>query len=388
MMKKNITEYNYVGKKVIIRCDLNVPILNGKITDDTRIKESLHSIKYLIEKKAKIIILSHLGKVKTEEDKKANTLYPVYLRLKELLNTEVYFSKELTGRDLETKINKLYPGQVLLLENTRYLDVPNKLESNCDEELSKYWASLADIFIDDAYGTAHRTHASNVGIAKYLPNALGFLMEKEVTNLEEIIEENTHPFVLVLGGKKISDKTLVIDNLIKKCDYLLLGGGMCFTFLKAQNYNVGSSIVEDNNLPYCKNLLREYSPKIILPLDIMTNNKQVKDINALDNEDIGYDIGPKTITQFKNILSLAKRVIINGPMGIYEEPSFANGTKEIYEILKEKHIKTLIGGGDSAASVNLLGYNNCFYHISTGGGATLEYLSGKKLPGIEIINDK
>lgn len=387
-MKKNITEYNYVGKKVIIRCDLNVPILNGKITDDTRIKESLHSIKYLIEKKAKIIILSHLGKVKTEEDKKANTLYPVYLRLKELLNTEVYFSKELTGRDLETKINKLYPGQVLLLENTRYLDVPNKLESNCDEELSKYWASLADIFIDDAYGTAHRTHASNVGIAKYLPNALGFLMEKEVTNLEEIIEENTHPFVVVLGGKKISDKTLVIDNLIKKCDYLLLGGGMCFTFLKAQNYNVGSSIVEDNNLPYCKNLLREYSPKIILPLDIMTNNKQVKDINALDNEDIGYDIGPKTITQFKNILSLAKRVIINGPMGIYEEPSFANGTKEIYEILKEKHIKTLIGGGDSAASVNLLGYNNCFYHISTGGGATLEYLSGKKLPGIEIINDK
>lgn len=387
-MKKNITDYNYVGKKVIIRCDLNVPILNGKITDDTRIKESLHSIKYLIEKKAKIIILSHLGKVKTEEDKKAKTLYPVYLRLKELLNTEVYFSKELTGRDLETKINKLYPGQVLLLENTRYLDVPNKLESNCDEELSKYWASLADIFIDDAYGTAHRTHASNVGIAKYLPNALGFLMEKEVTNLEEIIEENTHPFVVVLGGKKISDKTLVIDNLIKKCDYLLLGGGMCFTFLKAQNYNVGSSIVEDNNLPYCKNLLREYSSKIILPLDIMTNNKQVKDINALDNEDIGYDIGPKTITQFKNILSLAKRVIINGPMGIYEEPSFANGTKEIYEILKEKHIKTLIGGGDSAASVNLLGYNNCFYHISTGGGATLEYLSGKKLPGIEIINDK
>lgn len=387
-MKKNITDYNYVGKKVIIRCDLNVPILNGKITDDTRIKESLHSIKYLIEKKAKIIILSHLGKVKTEEDKKANTLYPVYLRLKELLNTEVYFSKELTGRDLETKINKLYPGQVLLLENTRYLDVPNKLESNCDEELSKYWASLADIFIDDAYGTAHRTHASNVGIAKYLPNALGFLMEKEVTNLEEIIEENTHPFVVVLGGKKISDKTLVIDNLIKKCDYLLLGGGMCFTFLKAQNYNVGSSIVEDNNLPYCKNLLREYSSKIILPLDIMTNNKQVKDINALDNEDIGYDIGPKTITQFKNILSLAKRVVINGPMGIYEEPSFANGTKEIYEILKEKHIKTLIGGGDSAASVNLLGYNNCFYHISTGGGATLEYLSGKKLPGIEIINDK
>lgn len=387
-MKKNITDYNYVGKKVIIRCDLNVPILNGKITDDTRIKESLHSIKYLIEKKAKIIILSHLGKVKTEEDKKANTLYPVYLRLKELLNTEVYFSRELTGRDLETKINKLYPGQVLLLENTRYLDVPNKLESNCDEELSKYWASLADIFIDDAYGTAHRTHASNVGIAKYLPNALGFLMEKEVTNLEEIIEENTHPFVLVLGGKKISDKTLVIDNLIKKCDYLLLGGGMCFTFLKAQNYNVGSSIVEDNNLPYCKNLLREYSSKIILPLDIMINNKQVKDINALDNEDIGYDIGPKTITQFKNILSLAKRVIINGPMGIYEEPSFANGTKEIYEILKEKHIKTLIGGGDSAASVNLLGYNNCFYHISTGGGATLEYLSGKKLPGIEIINDK
>lgn len=387
-MKKNITDYNYHSKKVIIRCDLNVPIINGKIGDDTRIKESLYSIKYLIQEKAKIIVLSHLGKIKKEEDKKENTLYPVYLKLQKLLDTKVYFSEDLTGINLETKINNLLPGEVLLVENTRYMDIPNKLESNCDEELSKYWASLGDIFINDAYATAHRTHSSNVGIAKYLPNALGFLMEKEVTSLEEITNDTTHPFVVVMGGKKISDKTLVIDNLIKKCDYLLLGGGMCFTFLNAQNINVGGSIIDKENLAYCKEILSSYSHKIILPIDIVTKDNQIKDINNLKDNDIGYDIGPKTITKFKEILLFAKRVIINGPMGVFEEPDFSKGTKEIYSILKEKNIKTLIGGGDSAASVNLLGFENCFYHISTGGGATLEYLSGKKLPGIEIINDK
>lgn len=387
-VKKNITDYNYHSKKVIIRCDLNVPIINGKITDDTRIKESLHSIKYLIQEKAKVIILSHLGKIKTEEDKKENTLYPVYLKLQKLLDTKVYFSRHLTGIKLEEKINNLLPGEVLLIENTRYMDIPDKLESNCDEELSKYWASLGDIFINDAYATAHRTHSSNVGIAKYLPSALGFLMEKEVTSLEEMTKDTTHPFVVIMGGKKISDKTLVIDNLIKKCDYLLLGGGMCFTFLNAKNINVGSSIIDKENLAYCQKILSSYSHKIILPIDIVTKDNQIKDINNLKDNDIGYDIGPRTIIKFKEILSSAKRVIINGPMGVFEESDFSNGTKEIYNILKEKNIKTLIGGGDSAASVNLLGFKNCFYHISTGGGATLEYLSGKKLPGIEIINDK
>ena len=386
-MKKTIQDYTYKDKLVIIRCDLNVPINNGIITDDTRIKESLESINYLIEKEAKIIILSHLGKVKTEEDKKDNTLYPVYLKLQEYLNTKVYFSKETRGKSLEDLVNNLKNKEVLLIENTRYEDVPNKLESSCDEELSKYWASLGEIFINDAYGTSHRCHASNVGIARLLPNAVGFLVEKEITKLDEILNENTHPYTIIMGGKKISDKTLVIDNLIKKCDYLLLGGGMCFTFLKALNKNIGESIVDEDNIEYCKNILDKYSEKIILPIDIVTKNKEIKNIDNLNNTDIGYDIGPKTIELFNSIIIKSKRIIINGPMGVFEEKPFDKGTISIYETITNNNIKTLIGGGDTAASANILGYNN-FYHISTGGGATLEYLTGKPLPAIEIIEDK
>ena len=387
-MKKTIEDYKYLGKKVIIRCDLNVPIENGKITDDTRIKESLKSIKYLIDNNAKVIILSHLGKVKNEEDKNKNSLYPVFLKLKEYLNTNVYFSKETSGKHLEKLAANLQEKEVLLIENTRFEDIPNKLESSCDKELSKYWASLGDIFINDAYGTCHRAHASNVGIAKLLPNGIGFLVEKETTKLEEILNESTHPYIIVMGGKKISDKTLVIDNLIKKCDYLLLGGGMCFTFLKTLNYNVGSSIIDNNNLSYCQKILNKYPNKIILPVDIVTQNKEVKPITKLNDNDIGLDIGPETIELFTNILKKSKRVIINGPMGVFEEEPFANGTKKIYQALRDNHIKTLIGGGDSASSVNKLGFTNDFFHISTGGGATLEYLSGKTLPGIEVINEK
>ena len=387
-MKKTIEDYSYDNKRVIIRCDLNVPINNRIITDENRIIESLKSINYLISHNAKVIVMSHLGKIKTEEDMKENSLYPVYLKLKEYLNTNVYFSPKTRGKELEELVNNLKRGEVLLMENTRYEDYPNKLESSCDEELSKYWASLGDIFINDAYGTCHRAHASNVGIAKYLPNCLGFLVAKEVTKLDEILNENTHPFVIIMGGKKISDKTLVIDNLIKKCDYLLLGGGMCFTFLKANNYNIGSSIVDDENLEYCKKILKEYTEKIILPLDIVTKENIVKDIDSLQDNDIGYDIGPKTIEKFTSILKEAKRVVVNGPMGVFEEENFSKGTKSLYECLKENNIKTLIGGGDSAASVNLLGYKDKFFHTSTGGGATLEYLGGNKMPGIDAINDK
>lgn len=387
-MKKTLEDYNYQGKKVIVRSDLNVPIKNNQIIDDTRIIESLPTINYLIDNNAKIIILSHLGKIKNEQDKINNTLYPVYLKLKKLLKTNVYFSKETRGQTLENLVNNLQDKDVLLVENTRYEDFPNKLESTCDEELSKYWASLGEIFINDAYGTSHRQHASNVGIAKYLPSALGFLVAKETTKLSEIITENTHPFTIVMGGKKISDKTLVIDNLINKCDYLLLGGGMCFTFLKAKGLNVGASIIEDDNLKYCQNLLEKYPTKIILPLDIITQNNENKEITNLTNEDIGYDIGPKTIQLFQKILIDSKRIIINGPMGVFENPSYAKGTKEIYETIQKNHIKALIGGGDSAASAKLLGYSQAFYHISTGGGATLEYLSGKNLPAIDIINNK
>ena len=387
-MKKTIKDYDYNNKKVIIRCDLNVPIKNGKITDDTRIKESLESINYLINNNAKIIILSHLGKIKTEEDKQENSLYPVYLKLKEYLDTKVYFSKETRGKSLEDMVDNLQKRQVLLIENTRYEDYPNKLESSCDEELSKYWANLGEIYINDAYGTCHRAHASNVGIAKLLPNAIGFLVLKEVTKIDELLNENTHPYTIIMGGKKISDKTLVIDNLITKCDYLLLGGGMCFTFLKALGKNVGSSIVDDDNLEYCKHVLKAHSNKIVLPLDIVTSEGKIKNIDSLTDNDVGYDIGPKTIEKFIDILKETKRVIVNGPMGVFEEPKYAIGTKAIYEALKQNNIKTLIGGGDSAASVELLGYKNAFYHISTGGGATLEYLSGKSLPAIEIIENK
>lgn len=388
-MKKTIKDYTYRDKKVLVRCDLNVPMDdNSNVTDDTRILESLQTINYLIDNQAKIIILSHLGKIKTEEDKKHNTLYPVYLKLKELLDTNVYFSKETRGEELEDKVSKLQNGEVLLIENTRYEDYPDKLESSCNQNLAKYWASLGDIFINDAYGTCHRAHASNVGIATYLPSAIGFLVEKEITAIDSILNEDTHPYIAIMGGKKISDKTLVIDNLVNKCDQLLLGGGMCFTFLKAKGINVGLSIVDNDNLEYCQKILSKYQDKIILPLDIITQNKEIKDIDSLTDEDIGYDIGPKTIELFENILSKAKRVIINGPMGIYEDPSFKKGTVAIYETIKNHHIKALIGGGDSAASANLLGYHDCFYHISTGGGATLEYLSGKELPGITSISER
>ena len=386
-MKKTIKDYDYEGKKVIIRCDLNVPINNEKITDDKRIKESLESINYLIEHNAKVIILSHLGKIKNKEDLENNTLYPVYLKLREYLNTNVYFSEVTKGKKLEDAIVRLQNKEVLLLENTRYEDFPNKLESSCDDKLSRYWASLGDIFVNDAYGTCHRAHASNVGIAKYLPNCIGFLVEKEITKLDSIMHDDAHPFTVVMGGKKVSDKTLVIDNLIKQCDYLLLGGGMCFTFIKAIGKNVGASIVDDDNIEYCRNIINYYSNKIVLPIDIVTKSNEIKGINELSDDDIGYDIGPNTIKAFQNILKKSQKVIINGPMGVFEEEPFDKGTREIYEVLKENNIKTLIGGGDSAASVAQLGYDNVFYHISTGGGATLEYLSGKTLPGIDIIED-
>lgn len=386
-MKKTIKDYEVKNKTILLRCDLNVPIVNGKIQDDTRINESLKTINYLIKQNAKIVVLSHLGKIKTEEDKKENTLYPVYLKLKEKLETQVYFTNETRGKDLEEKLSKLKNREVLLIENTRYEDLEGKKESSCDEELSTYWAKLGDIYVNDAYGTSHRCHASNVGISKKIPNAIGFLIEKEITKLNEIMNEDTHPFIVIMGGKKISDKTLVIENLIDKCDKILIGGGMCFTFLKAQNINVGNSIVDDENIDFCKKMLKEYPNKIVLPRDIVTHNNQIKDINNIDYNDIGYDIGPKTTEEFLKELKLAKRVVINGPMGVFEQKEFSKGTDAIYKCLKENKIKTLVGGGDSAASVNLLGYNDAFFHISTGGGATLDYLSGKTLPGIDIIDE-
>lgn len=387
-LKKVLSDFNFDNKRVILRCDLNVPITNGIIEDDTRIIESLKTIKYLIDKNAKVIILSHLGRVKTEEDKKDNSLYPVYLRLRDLLEDNVCFSKYTSGNKLKELVNTLRTGEILLVENTRFEDIDGKKESSCDLELSKYWASLGDIFVNDAYGVCHRSHASNVGISKFLPSCLGLLVEEEIEKIDGIIKENTSPYILLMGGKKISDKTLVIESLIEKCDYILLGGGMCFTFLASLEINVGMSIVDKDNIPFCKEILSKYKDKIILPVDVKLKSEEIKDIDKLTNEDIAYDIGPKTIELFKKYLSTAHRVVANGPMGVFEEKEFTNGTRELYNYLSQNSIKTLIGGGDSISAINTLHINKNFYHISTGGGATLEYIAQDTLPAIEAIEDK
>ncbi len=364
------------------------------ITDDTRIKASIKTIKYALDNNASVIILSHLGKVKEESDKIKNNLYPVSIRLSELLNTKVIFQETTRSDELTNIASNLKPKEVLLIQNTRYEDVPNKLESSCDLELAKYWASLGDIFINDAYGTLHRAHASNVGISKFLPNGIGFLVQDEITKIDSIVNDNSHPYIVIMGGAKVSDKIKIIENLITKCDKLLIGGGMAYTFLKSQGYNIGTSLCDEDSITFCKDILNKYSNKIVLPVDSITSKSienasyEVKNIHNFDNDDIGLDIGPETIKLFFDNLKDAKRVIINGPMGMFENNNYANGTKEIYNFLINNNIKTLVGGGDSVSAVNKLSDPSKFYHISTGGGATLEYLEGKTLPGISAINDK
>ena len=389
---KTIKDYDLNGKRVIIRCDFNVPMKDNTITDDTRILASLKTINYAIDNNAKIILLSHLGKVKSEEDKKNNSLYSVYLKLKELLKTNVYFCEETHGDKLTNMVNNLKDREVLLVQNTRYEDIDSKKESSCDLKLSKYWASLGDIFINDAYGTLHRNHASNVGIGKILPNGIGFLVEEEVNKIDSFLEDTSRPFIVIMGGKKVSDKIKVIDNLIKKCDKLLIGGAMSFTFLHVLGYNVNMEYVDNDSISYVKGLLDKYKDKIVLPVDFMVSssledvNSVNKSLDELELTDNGYDIGNESIKLFKDSLSGSARVLINGPVGVFENKLYEKGTKEIYQYLKDNNIKVLIGGGDSAASVNKLGFANTFYHVSTGGGATLEYLEGNGLPGLDVIN--
>ena len=393
-MKKTILDYNLENKKIVLRCDLNIPIKDGIIQDDTRIRASLRTIKYILDNGGSVIILSHLGKVKDKSDLLKNDLYPVSKRLSELLGIEVLFSSETRSLKLTNMALNLKNGEVLLIQNTRYEDLNGKLESNCDLNLAKYWASLGDIFINDAYGTLHRSHASNVGISKFLPNGIGFLVETEINKLDGIINENTHPYVVIMGGAKVSDKIKLIENLITKCDRIIIGGGMAYTFLLALGYGVGSSLVDLDSLDFCKSILEKHREKIILPVDnLVASSKDdnvylVKDIIDMLDGDMGLDIGPKSVLLFITNLKDAKRVIINGPMGYFENEVYALGTKKIYDYLIENNIKTLVGGGDSAASVNSLSDPSKFYHISTGGGATLEYLEGKVLPGIEVINEK
>ena len=387
---KTIRDFDLEGKKVIIRVDFNVPIKNGIITDDNRIKESLETINYAISHNAKVILLSHLGRVKTGEDLEKNDLLPVSVRLSELLDKEVTFINNTRGEELENAVNNLNNGDVLLIQNTRYEDLSGKKESSNDLELGKYWASLGDIFINDAFGTAHRAHASNVGIATHLPSGIGFLIEKELNNIVPVIEEPTHPFTVILGGAKVSDKIGVIENLLDKADYLLIGGGMAYTFLKAKGLEIGKSLLEEERLEYCRELLNKTN-KIILPIDHITSKSLESDEasakETLEDNDIALDIGPKTIELFKDYITKSKTIIWNGPVGMFERSIYANGTKGLCEAF-DKNMTVIVGGGDTASAVINLGYSDKVSHISTGGGASLELLEGKELPGISVIGDK
>ncbi len=386
---KRIENINLNNKKVIIRVDFNVPLdKNLVIMDDNRIKESLKTIKYCLEKNCKIILLSHLGKVKTEEDKKTKSLKPVAKRLSELLNKEIIFIPETKGTMVEQIISNMKEKDIVLLENTRFEDLNGKLESECNEELSKYWASLGEVFINDAFGTCHRAHASNVGIAKYVKEScLGFLVLKELDYLYPLMNHPKRPFSVILGGAKVSDKIGVLENLIEKADYILIGGAMAYTFLKAKGEEVGTSMVEENSLEFAKKLLSSTN-KILLPIDHIvakekdSSNYAIKE--KMEKEDMGLDIGPKTIKLFKSYLENSKTIFWNGPMGYYENPIYQNGTKELCEIISKISCTSVVGGGDSASCVINFGYKEKFSHVSTGGGASLELLEGKNLPGVNL----
>ncbi|WP_066729074.1 phosphoglycerate kinase [Sneathia sanguinegens] len=401
MKKKTVRDLDVTGKKVLVRVDFNVPIKDGVIKDDNRIKAALPTLKYLLEKGAKVIAFSHLGRIKEEADKKSKTLLPVSKRLAELLGKEVKFVPETRGAELEAAINNLHNGEILMFENTRFEDLDGKKESKNNEELGKYWASLGDMFVNDAFGTAHRAHASNVGISANLKEntAVGFLMEKEIEFLGGAVDNPKKPYVAILGGAKVSDKIAVIENLIEKADKILIGGGMMFTFLKAKGLNTGKSLLEEDKLDLAKEIMKKAEAKgvkLVLPIDTVVAKEFNNDaahktvsVEAIEADDMGLDIGEATVTLFKKELEGAKTVVWNGPMGVFEMSNYAKGTIGVCEAIANlKDAITIIGGGDSAAAAIQLGYSDKFSHISTGGGASLEYLEGKVLPGLAAIANK
>lgn len=395
MAKRTVEDLELKDKKVLVRVDFNVPLKDGVITNDNRIVAALPTIKYITEQGGSAILFSHLGRVKTEEDKAGKSLKPVAERLSELLGKPVNFVAETRGEALESAVAKLTAGDILVVENTRFEDIDGKKESGNDPELGKYWASLGDVFVNDAFGTAHRAHASNVGISSNLPSAAGYLMEKEIKFIGGAVDEPKRPFVAILGGAKVSDKIGVIENLIDKADKILIGGGMTYTFNKALGREIGKSIVELDKVDLAKSLLEKAGDKIILPVDTVCAADFDNDApTEIHEENIpadleGLDIGPKSIELFTKELQGAKTVVWNGPMGVFELPTFAKGTIGVCEAIANlEDATTIIGGGDSAAAAIQLGYAEKFTHISTGGGASLEYLEGKKLPGVESISDK
>ena len=388
---KTIKDMNLENKKVLIRCDFNVPIKDGNIVDDTRITAALPTIQYALEKKAKVILFSHLGRIKEEADLIKNNLAPVAKRLEELLKRPVTFVEKTRGEILENAINNMNEQDIVLVQNTRYEDLNGKKESKNDPELGAYWASLGDVFVNDAFGTIHRAHASNVGIASHLDSCIGFLIEKELTALKEL-DNPEHPFIVVLGGAKVADKVGVIENLVKKADKILIGGGMAFTFLKAEGYEIGNSLLDEESIDFCKKIVKAYPDKIVLPVDVAVTTEysekeeyRVKDISDLEYNEMGLDIGPNTEKLFENYLKEAKIAVWNGPLGVYEFEKYKQGTNHILQFVVDNNIKIILGGGDIVAAASTSGYKDKVYHASTGGGATLEYLEGKTLPGLEAI---
>ena len=399
MAKKIVTDLDVKGKKVLMRVDFNVPMKDGKITDENRIVAALPTIKYVLENGGRVIAFSHLGKVKTEEDLAKKSLKVVAERLAEHLGQTVKFVPATRGAELEAAVAELKDGEIMMFENTRFEDLDGKKESKNDPELGKYWASLGDLFVNDAFGTAHRAHASNVGIAANIgegKTAAGFLMEKEIKFIGGAVDSPERPLVAILGGAKVSDKIGVIENLLVKADKVLVGGAMMFTFLRALGKNTGTSLVEEDKIDLAKDLLAKANGKLVLPIDAVVAKEFNNDVphktvsvDEIPADEMGLDVGAGTVELFAKEINGAKTVVWNGPMGVFEMPNYAKGTIGVCEAIANlQNATTIIGGGDSAAAAISLGYADKFTHISTGGGASLEYLEGKKLPGVESISDK
>ena len=397
MAKKTIEDIQVNGKTVLVRVDFNVPMEDGRITDDNRIRQAIPTLKYLLDQNAKVVCFSHLGRIKSEDDKAKNSLRVVSETLSEQLNQPVTFIPETRGETLENAIKALKTKEILMFENTRFEDIDGKRESKNDPELGRYWASLGDVFVNDAFGTAHRAHASNVGIASNIEvSVAGKLLEKEIDFLGGAIENPKRPFVAILGGAKVSDKIGVIRNLLTIADMILVGGGMSYTFLKAQGFEIGTSLVENDKIELAKSLLDEAQGKIVLPKDYKLTKEfsneapyRIARYDQFTPDEMGLDVGTETIEMYKELLSKAQTVVWNGPVGVFEFSNYAEGTKAICEILgNAKDTITIIGGGDSASAAINFGYEQAFTHISTGGGASLEYLEGKDLPGVSCLSDR
>ncbi|WP_270706950.1 phosphoglycerate kinase [Clostridium fessum] len=398
--KKSVDDINVKGKRVLVRCDFNVPLKEGKITDENRLVAALPTIKKLIADGGKVILCSHLGKPKGEP-KPELSLAPVAVRLSELLGQEVKFAAdpEVVGANARAAVEAMKDGEVVLLENTRY----RAEETKNGEAFSKDLASLCDVYVDDAFGTAHRAHCSNVGVTQYVDTAVvGYLMQKEIDFLGNAVDNPVRPFVAILGGAKVADKLNVISNLLEKCDTLIIGGGMAFTFLKAQGKEIGKSLVDDTKLDYCREMVEKAAKlgkKLLLPVDAAVAASfpdpidapievQNVSVDVIPADTMGLDIGPETAKLYADTVKSAKTVVWNGPMGVFENPTLAQGTIAVAKALADTEATTIIGGGDSAAAVNQLGFGDKMTHISTGGGASLEFLEGKELPGVAAANDK